>query len=93
MTQPDDSAPVHRAPAGTEPDSAVRHWGRRLYLLGALVYAVGISVALLVGRPTARAAGWTVAWAAIVLAAGGAGLLLLRRHKAAKARRSVGDGV
>ncbi|MEW2521527.1 hypothetical protein [Actinacidiphila alni] len=54
---------------------------------------MGISVALLVGRPTARAAGWTVAWAAIVLAAGGAGLLLLRRHKAAKARRSVGDGV
>jgi hypothetical protein len=89
MTQPaDNTSPVpfdHATPA-TEPDRGVRRWGQRLYVLGAVVYVAGITIALLTAHPTARAAAWTIAWAAVILGAGGAGLLWLRRRKATKAR-------
>ncbi|MBD0735851.1 hypothetical protein [Streptomyces sp. CBMA29] len=93
MTQPADSAspsPLTPAPlTPAEPDRGTRRWGRRLYVLGALVYVAGLTIALLTAHPTARAAVWTVAWAALVLGAGGAGLLLLRRRKATKARAEL----
>ncbi|MFJ4408483.1 MULTISPECIES: phosphatase PAP2 family protein [unclassified Streptomyces] len=91
MTQPaDHTSPSPLSPApftpAAEPDRGTRRWGQRLYVLGALVYVAGITIALLTAHPTARAAVWTVAWAALVLGAGGAGLLWIRRHKATKAR-------
>ncbi|WP_329181690.1 hypothetical protein [Streptomyces sp. NBC_01477] len=85
MTQP-ASAPSPRPAVTTgEPNPGTRRWGQRLYVLGALVYVAGIAIALLAGHPSGRAVAWTIAWAAIMFGSGGAALLLLRRHKAAKA--------
>jgi hypothetical protein len=92
MTQPADNTsltPLDPAAPAAEPDRGARRWGQRLYVLGAVVYVAGIAIALLTAHPTARAAARTGAWAAVILGAGGAGLLWLRRRKATKARTEV----
>ncbi|WP_333771480.1 hypothetical protein [Streptomyces sp. IBSBF 2435] len=85
MTQPASAPSPRPAVATGEPNPGIRRWAQRLYVLGALVYVAGIVIALLAGHPSGRSVAWTIAWVAIVFGSGGAALLLLRRHKAAKA--------
>ncbi len=88
MTQHAGSYRPGPAPATGEFDPRTRRRGPRLYLLGAVAYTAGITIALLAARPTARAAAWTIAWAAILLGAGGGALFVLRRRKAHRQGRA-----
>lgn len=93
MTQPASRYPSDPAPGATgEPDPKARRWGGRLYVLGAVVYLAGFAISLLAGHPTGRAIAWSMAGAAVFAASGGAGLLILRRLKADKARREAAAG-
>ncbi|WP_327287316.1 hypothetical protein [Streptomyces sp. NBC_01198] len=90
MTQPPSTPAPQPVPVAGEPNPGTRRWGQRLYLIGAVVYVAGITVALLAGHPAGRSVAWAVAWAAILLCSGGAALLLLRRHKATAAAEAAG---